>query len=201
MTHAVEGYTNTSIIRNSLLGKSAILICLMATASPVPQLNALYTDPKAPLPKHSPRRCKKVVLATYIRSRCMAAYVVFESRIRHSLLSRSAAIFPWCVRCPLRPRIPYWYLRLAVRKSLSGRRWVGDHDHRLRRQHFVGARCRREEAEHTGRLKVSFQTRQFALVTSRLVVSSLRIDRLSGVIQGYVYDDPGFREHASCVEQ
>jgi hypothetical protein len=31
----------TSIIRSSLLGRSAILICLTATASPVPQLNAL----------------------------------------------------------------------------------------------------------------------------------------------------------------
>jgi len=33
------------------------LICLMATASPVPQLKALYTEPNAPFPKHSPRRC------------------------------------------------------------------------------------------------------------------------------------------------
>lgn len=32
---------HTSIIRNSLLGKSVSLICLTATASPVPQLKAL----------------------------------------------------------------------------------------------------------------------------------------------------------------
>lgn len=32
---------STSIMRSSLLGKSASLICLTATASPVPQLNAL----------------------------------------------------------------------------------------------------------------------------------------------------------------
>lgn len=31
----------TSIMRSSLFGTSAILICFTATASPVPQLNAL----------------------------------------------------------------------------------------------------------------------------------------------------------------
>lgn len=50
----------TSIMRSSLLGRSANLICLTATASPVLQLKALYTDPKAPLPRHSPNRCKGV---------------------------------------------------------------------------------------------------------------------------------------------
>lgn len=32
---------STSIMRSSLLGRSTSLICLTATASPVPQLNAL----------------------------------------------------------------------------------------------------------------------------------------------------------------
>lgn len=35
------GWVLTSIMRSSLLGRSASLICLTATASPVPQLNAL----------------------------------------------------------------------------------------------------------------------------------------------------------------
>lgn len=47
----------TSIMRSSLFGRSAILICLTATASPVPQLKALYTEPKAPLPMQSPSLC------------------------------------------------------------------------------------------------------------------------------------------------
>lgn len=46
----------TSIIRSSLFGTSTSLICLTATASPVPQLKALYTDPKAPFPMQSPSR-------------------------------------------------------------------------------------------------------------------------------------------------
>ncbi len=37
----VRGCGRTSIMRSSLLGRSAILICLTATASPVPQLKAL----------------------------------------------------------------------------------------------------------------------------------------------------------------
>lgn len=37
----VVGGQLTSIMRSSLFGTSAILICLTATASPVPQLNAL----------------------------------------------------------------------------------------------------------------------------------------------------------------
>lgn len=45
-------------MRSSLLGRSASLICLTATASPVPQLKALYTEPKAPFPRHSPKRYK-----------------------------------------------------------------------------------------------------------------------------------------------
>jgi hypothetical protein len=54
-------------MRSSLLGKSASLICLTATASPVPQLKALYTDPKAPLPRHSPRRCHINKVSFYSR--------------------------------------------------------------------------------------------------------------------------------------
>lgn len=37
----VDGSILTSIMRSSLLGKSVSLICLTATASPVPQLKAL----------------------------------------------------------------------------------------------------------------------------------------------------------------
>lgn len=51
-----RGREQTSIMRNSLFGRSPSLICFTATASPVPQLKALYTEPNAPLPKHSPRR-------------------------------------------------------------------------------------------------------------------------------------------------
>ncbi len=40
-THRMPGPQLTSIMRSSLLGTSTNLICLTATASPVPQLKAL----------------------------------------------------------------------------------------------------------------------------------------------------------------
>ena len=40
--------------RSSFLGRSASLICLMATVSPLLQFKALYTDPQAPFPRQSP---------------------------------------------------------------------------------------------------------------------------------------------------
>ena len=49
------GAVRTSIIRNSLFGRLPVFICFTATAAPVPQLKALYTEPNAPFPKHSPR--------------------------------------------------------------------------------------------------------------------------------------------------
>ena len=65
------GPKGTSIMRSSLFGKFTNLICLTATVSPVPQWMALYTVPKAPLPRHSPRRYmarEPILSATYIFS-------------------------------------------------------------------------------------------------------------------------------------
>lgn len=50
----------TMITRNSLFGRSTNLTCFTATVSPVFQLRARYTDPKAPLPRQSPSCFKSI---------------------------------------------------------------------------------------------------------------------------------------------
>ena len=73
----------TSIILCSLFGRSASRICLTATASPVLQLKALYTDPKAPLPMQSPRRCTSCGQPAMSQSGQRRAHVVLQTRILH----------------------------------------------------------------------------------------------------------------------
>jgi len=56
------------ITLSSLFGKSASLTCLTATVSPVPQFNALYTDPNAPFPRQSPNCYNTVSPQTDVRT-------------------------------------------------------------------------------------------------------------------------------------
>lgn len=99
----IVGFWHTSMLRNSLLGKSAIRICFTATASPVPQLNALYTDPNAPFPRHSPKRCKHHKSDNAQVYSCFEAagtHVVFQPGILHRLLLHRR-LLPRCPMCPL----------------------------------------------------------------------------------------------------
>jgi len=87
-------------MRSSLLGRSARRICLTATASPVPQLKALYTDPKAPLPMQSPRRwqCGQRVVSPS-RPRELTD-IVLQARVLHRAhaVPALACLLAWCGR-------------------------------------------------------------------------------------------------------
>lgn len=100
--HLLVGQVSTSIIRSSLFGRSPSLICFTATASPVPQLKALYTDPNAPLPKHSPKRCSRFCQLLFSQTH-KRTHIVFQSRILHGLLLRRVSVFSWCPTSSLSP--------------------------------------------------------------------------------------------------
>lgn len=110
--------------RSSLLGRSASLICLTATVSPVPILSALKTEPNAPLPKQSPNCCKYQNMI--YETPCPGydgAYVVFEGcilgRLQCAILlfRRSCwpfiVFFPWLYLYPI-PLAPIWTIHLIL---------------------------------------------------------------------------------------
>ena len=60
-TTSEYGSPHTVMTRSSLFGRSASLICLTATVSPVPIFKALNTEPNAPFPRQSPNCYWKLI--------------------------------------------------------------------------------------------------------------------------------------------
>ena len=126
---------HTVMTRNSLFGRSASLICLTATVSPVLMFKARKTEPKAPFPRQSPSCYTPSVSAPTSSEDGLWTYIVSKFRI----LTRpwQTALLPRFSRC----RCSLWLLLFCRSSSIGLLNWGAwvDEIRRLRsdRDHFA----------------------------------------------------------------